>query len=130
MTKKTKTKTKTTKLSRAIPARATIAPARTYPSPALAAIHETASDLYDAGVMDKKTMRSFDNLCLTPVKALTPAQIKAVRKREKVSQSVFALYLNVTKGLVSQWERGEKSPAGPSLKLLTIVRKSGLQAIA
>ena len=46
------------------------------------------------------------------------------------SQAVFARYLNVTAGLVSQWERGEKHPQGASLKLLSLVAKNGLQAVA
>ena len=40
---------------------------KTYRSDALAAIHETASDLHDAGVMNKRTLREFDELCLTSV---------------------------------------------------------------
>jgi len=44
------------------------------------------------------------------------------------SQAVFARYLNVTTGLVSQWERGEKRPQGATLKLLTLIAKNGLQA--
>ena len=99
-------------------------------SEALAAIHETASDLHDAGVMGKRTMRKFDVLCLTPVQPLSPEEIKSLRAREHVSQAVFALHLNVTTGLVSQWERGERTPVGPSLKLLTLVREKGLEAIA
>jgi putative transcriptional regulator len=95
----------------------------------MAAIHETAADLFEIGIIDKKTMREFDELALTPVEPLTPEEIKAIRERELVSQTVFALYLNVTKSLVSQWERGEKKPAGPSLKLLTLVDKKGLAAI-
>ena len=42
----------------------------------------------------------------------------------------FLRYLNVTTGLVSQWERGEKRPRGASLKLLTLVAKHGLGAVA
>ena len=38
--------------------------------------------------------------------------------------------LNVTTSLVSQWERGEKRPRGASLKLLTLVAKNGLGAVA
>lgn len=49
---------------------------------------------------------------------------------EDVSQSVFASYLNVTKDSVSKWERGEKKPAGPSLKLLSLVERKGLDGIA
>ncbi len=103
---------------------------KTYRSEALAAIHETASDLHDAGVMDKRTLRNFDELCLTPVRPMPPEEIRAVRERERVSQAVFARHLNVSIGLISQWERGEKHPAGASLKLLTLIQKKGLEAIA
>lgn len=80
--------------------------------------------------MDKRTMRKFDELCLTPVKPLQPEEIRALRQRERASQAVFARHLNVTTGLVSQWERGEKHPKGASLKLLSLVAKNGLEAIA
>ena len=103
---------------------------KTYKSDALGAVHETASGLHDAGLMDKRTLRRFDVLCLTPVRPLRPEEIRALRERERVSQAVFALHLNVSTGLISQWERGEKHPAGASLKLLTLVREKGLAAIA
>ncbi|MBI3512604.1 MAG: transcriptional regulator [Proteobacteria bacterium] len=80
-----------------------------YRSALMAAVHETAEGLHGAGVMDKRTMRKFDQFCLTPVRALRPGEIRALRLRERASQAVFARYLNVTTGLVSQWERGEKS---------------------
>jgi putative transcriptional regulator len=103
---------------------------KTYRSDALAAVHETASDLHDAGVLDKRTLREFNELCLTPVRPMTAAEIRALRTRERVSQAVFARHLNVTTGLISQWERGEKHPAGASLKLLNLVDCRGLAAIA
>jgi putative transcriptional regulator len=96
----------------------------------LAAVHGTAADLHKAGVINKATMREFDALCLTPVEPLTPDQIRALREREHVSQPVFAHYLNVRKDAVSKWERGEKRPDGPSLKLLNLVKEKGLRAIA
>src|SRR6266403_768943 len=101
-----------------------------YRSPLVASIDETAEGLHAAGVMDKRTMREFDDLCLTPVRPLQPRQIRALRLREGASQAVFARYLNVTTGLVSQWERGEKHPQGASLKLLALVAKSGLNGVA
>jgi len=101
-----------------------------YKSDALAAVHETALGLAEAGVMDKRTMKAFDEMCLTSVEELSPEQIRQIRIREKASQAVFARYLNVTTGLVSQWERGKKRPRGASLKLLTLVAKKGLQAVA
>jgi len=96
----------------------------------MTSIHETAEGLHGAGVMDKRTMREFDDLCLTPVRPLKPKEIRELRLREGASQAVFARYLNVTTGLVSQWERGEKHPQGASLKLLALVAKNGLEAVA
>jgi putative transcriptional regulator len=95
-----------------------------------AAIHETAAGLHRIGLLDKATMREFDASCLTAVTPLSAREIVAIRKRAGVSQGVFAHYLNVKPKLVSEWERGEKRPSGPSLKLLTIVRVRGLDAIA
>ncbi len=103
---------------------------KVYRSEAAAAIHETASGLYETGIIDKQTMHDFDESCLTPIQEFSPEQIRALRKREQVSQSVFALHLNISKESVSQWERGEKRPAGPSLKLLTLVQRKGLASIA
>ena len=104
--------------------------AKQYKSDALAAAHETALGLTEAGVMAKRTMKDFDEICLTPVEDMTPEEIREIRMCENASQAVFARYLNVTTGLVSQWERGEKRPRGASLKLLTLVAKNGLQAVA
>jgi putative transcriptional regulator len=101
-----------------------------YRSPLSAAIHETAAGLHRIGLMDKETMREFDASCLTAVEPLSAKQILAIRKRAGVSQGVFAHYLNVKPKLVSEWERGEKQPSGPSLKLLSIVKTKGLDAIA
>lgn len=103
---------------------------KTYKSDIKAAIHQTASDLYDAGLIDKQTMHRFDASCLTPVHDFTGEEIRALREREEVSQTVFAHYLNVSKDSVSQWERGEKHPAGTTLKLLALIEKKGLSAIA
>ena len=104
--------------------------AKQYKSKALAAAHETAQGLADAGLMPKRTMRKFDEMCLTPVEDMPPEKIRALRLRENASQAVFARHLNVTTSLVSQWERGEKRPRGASLKLLTLVAKNGLSAVA
>jgi putative transcriptional regulator len=101
-----------------------------YRSRAMASIHETAEGLHAAGLMDKQTMRKFDEACLTPVPSVTPEEIRRLREREGASQAVFARHLNVTTGLVSQWERGEKRPRGASLKLLALVARNGLAAVA
>jgi len=101
-----------------------------YRSSLMASIHETAEGLNAAGVMDKRTLREFDELCLTPVQPFAPEEIRALRLREGTSQAVFARYLNVSTGLISQWERGEKRPQGASLKLLSLVASQGLSFVA
>jgi putative transcriptional regulator len=80
--------------------------------------------------MEKVTMRKFDALCLAKVKELSPKQIQALRERENVSQAVLARHLNVTTGLISQWERGERRPSGPALTLLSLIKRKGLEVLA
>ena len=92
-------------------------------------VHGTAKGLHKAGVMGTKTMREFDELCLTPVKNLSAAQIKRLRTRNKASQAVFAAYLNTSPSTVQKWEQGQKKPNGPSLKLLNLVLQKGLDAL-
>ncbi len=104
--------------------------AKGYRSEVLASVHETALGMTEAGVMAKRTMKAFDEMCLTPIAEMSPEEIRALRTRENASQAVFAHHLNVTAGLVSQWERGEKRPGGASLKLLALVAKNGLAAVA
>jgi putative transcriptional regulator len=105
-------------------------PAKPSDNSILTSVRKTAKGLHRAGVIDRSTMREFDVLCLTPLEPMAPDDIKALRQREKVSQPVFAQYLNVRRDAVSKWERGEKKPNGPSLKLLNLVKAKGLQSIA
>ena len=93
-------------------------------------VHEGAKEFHDAGLMNDVTLREFDALCLPPVKKYTALQIKRIRTRNRASQAVFAAYLNVSRNLVSDWERGVKRPGGPALRLLSIIQRKGLQAVA
>lgn len=102
---------------------------KTYKSELSAAIHETAEGLYEHGIIDKTTMKEFDASCLVPVEPITPEEIRAIREKEHLSQPVFARYLNVSKNLVSDWERGVKKPGGPALRLLSLVKHKGLTVV-
>ena len=93
-------------------------------------VHETANGLHKSGVMDARTMREFDVLCLPPVKEYSARQIKRIREQNKASQAVFAAYLNTSLSTVQKWEQGQKKPNGPSLKLLNLVAARGLDALA
>lgn len=66
--------------------------------------HEAVKDFYQIGLVKTKTMREFDELCLPKVKNLSASAIKKVRLREKVSQAVFAKYLNTSLSTIRQWE--------------------------
>lgn len=103
---------------------------RKFKSEAFEAIHSSASALYKVGGIDKATMRSFDASCLTAPAPLKPQQIKRLRERLRVSQPVFARYLNTSESTIEKWETGAKQPSGMALKLLSIVQKHGLEALA
>ena len=96
----------------------------------LEAVHDTAKGLHQAGVMDQVTLREFDRLCLPPIEPLMPEQIKRIREVSRVSQAVFAALLNTSVSTVQKWEIGKKKPTGTALKLLHLVQKRGLEAVA
>ncbi|MDZ7895219.1 MAG: helix-turn-helix domain-containing protein [Sphingobium sp.] len=88
------------------------------------------NDAYDAGVVSRATLRTFDEACLAPAPALAGDEIRAIREREHVSQPVFAGYLNVSRNRVSDWERGVKRPPGTCPAPLVDHQRKGLQAVA
>jgi putative transcriptional regulator len=100
-----------------------------YRSDIAEAMHGMVAGLARADMIDKQTMRDFNERCLTPEPDFKAEDIRAIREKEAVSQPVFAWYLNVSKNLVSDWERGVKRPGGPALRLLAIIKAKGLEAI-
>lgn len=96
----------------------------------LEAVHATAKGLHDAGAIDQVTMRELDTLCIAPIPPLRPTQIKRIRESSHVSQAVFAALLNTSVSTIQKWEIGQKKPTGTALKLLHLVQKRGLDAVA
>ena len=103
---------------------------RKFKSEAFEAIHSSASAMYRAGAIDKATMREFDETCLAAPAPLGPRRIKQIRESQRVSQPVFARYLNTSESTVEKWETGAKKPSGMALKLLDVVQKHGLKVLA
>jgi putative transcriptional regulator len=103
---------------------------RKFKSDAFEAIHSSASALYGIGAIDKATMRDFYESCLTVPEPMGPQRIKRIRESQRVSQPVFARYLNTSESTVEKWETGAKKPSGMALKLLDIVEKHGLKVLA
>ena len=93
------------------------------------AIHLSAQALFRTGVIDKATMRDFDADCLSVPPAFAPKDIQRLREANRVSQPVFARYLNTSESTIEKWETGAKRPSGMALKLLAIVQKHGLQVL-
>jgi putative transcriptional regulator len=106
--------------------------AKKKPSRLAKAMVETAGDMRRAGLMDKATHEKITMRHLggnEAPEAITGDQIRALRERANMSQAVFAHYLNVTVGYVSQLERGAKRPTGPALVLLNVIRRKGMDVI-
>jgi putative transcriptional regulator len=93
-------------------------------------VHSSAKRLHDAGYMNDVTMREFDALCLPPCPQYTPEDVQRIRTRSHTSQGVFAAFLNVGQTTVAAWEQGTKKPSGAALKLLALVDRKGLDALA
>ncbi len=93
------------------------------------AVHETATDLYQVGLIDRKRMREYDSLCLQPIEPLDPETIEKIREDANVSQAVFASILNTSTSTIQKWESGNKRPTGTALKLLHLVRDRGIDSV-
>ncbi|HSG77366.1 MAG TPA: helix-turn-helix domain-containing protein [Burkholderiales bacterium] len=91
---------------------------------------ESARGLYELGAIDTKTMREFEALEVPTPKTYSAQEIKKLRLKERASQAVFAAYLNTSVSTVQKWEIGEKKPSGAALKLLDLVDRKGLKALA
>ena len=95
---------------------------------------ELAGEMHANGTIDdasyrKITMRDVNKAEAVTLAPLTGEDIRALRERAKMSQAVFAKYLNLTVGYVSQLEREIKRPTGPALALLNVIRRKGIEAI-
>jgi putative transcriptional regulator len=93
-----------------------------------------AGEMHVNGTMDdaayaKITMRDVVRVEAATLAPLTGEEIRALREQAHMSQAVFAHYLNLTPGYVSQLERGTKRPTGPALALLNVIRRKGIEAI-
>jgi putative transcriptional regulator len=95
----------------------------------LEAVHDTAADLHRLGFIDKRKMQKFEALCLAPIPAYDGVKIRALRESLKLSQAVLAAVLNTSLSTVRKWEVGDKHPSGPSLKLLNLLERKGLEAV-
>ena len=96
---------------------------------------ETAKDMRVSGILSKAAHEKITKrhlgagLAASTAVVLSGKEIRALREKAHLSQAVFAHYLNLTVGYVSQLERGAKRPTGPALVLLNVIRRKGIEAI-
>ena len=88
------------------------------------AIGATVQDLLDAGIGTSFSEKELKTLgVIIPEIKVTAEQIRSIRKKTHLSQSVFAKILNVSISSVRQWEQGSRTPTGSTKVLLDLIDK-------
>lgn len=95
----------------------------------LGEVLESVEGLHRAGIITKRQLAEFEALCHAKPDEMPPQRIKSLRESINLSQAVFASVLNISVSTVQKWEVGDKKPSGPSLKLLDLIERKGLDAV-
>ncbi|GKW43190.1 helix-turn-helix domain-containing protein [Pectobacterium parvum] len=61
--------------------------------------------------------------------SMDASRVRAIREREKISQSQLAGIINMSANSVQKWERGVSAPTGAALRILEVIERKGLNAI-
>ena len=69
-------------------------------------------------------------LMIMPVKKYTNEEIRAIRNKSGMTQTVFANYMGVSKKTVEAWETGRTHPTGPAYRLLDILEQGKEKELA
>jgi putative transcriptional regulator len=88
---------------------------------------EAAEGLNKIGLMTDKELEKIKNLSIPKLHHLSPAQIKHLREKYKVTQVTFAKLIHVSPSLVKKWETGDREPKGIFLMNLNMIEKKGIQ---
>jgi len=89
------------------------------------AIANTAQEMVDAEISVSFTKKELNSLgIIIPSIEVSSSQIRSIRARMNLSQSVFAKLLNVSASSIRQWEQGKRYPAGATKVLLELLEKS------
>ena len=92
-------------------------------------INDLAQGLHKANVIDIKTLRELSDDELPVLIEYTGNEIQQLRKRQRLSQSVFAKYLNISPAMIRSLEQGQRHAHGAILKLLNIIDSHGIGAL-
>lgn len=92
-------------------------------------MHDLAASLHEVGATDDITTKAME-LCLPEARKLDKTEVRAIRRKTRMSQPVFAAFLAVSSSAVAQWERGVRSSSGPAARLLDVIDRKGAEAVA
>ena len=92
---------------------------------------ETAAGFNTYGVISKTDMGKIRALCEQPPEYSADRVVSIRTGIAKMSQAVFATFLNVSVSTVQKWESpaADKHPSGAAAKLLQLVEKKGVAAL-
>ncbi|MDB5989936.1 MAG: helix-turn-helix domain protein [Herbaspirillum sp.] len=93
-------------------------------------IHKTAMGLLAAGVIDKQTMRKFDETCIVELPVVSPDQVRRIREKWHVSQPVLAKQMGTSASTVKKWENGANPVKGPAAIVLRLIEKNGFESLS
>jgi putative transcriptional regulator len=90
--------------------------------------------MHSAGLMtdatfEKITVRHLGPKAPAMAAPITGEEIRHVRESAHLSQAAFAKYVGLTTGYISQLERGARQATGPTLTLLNIIRRIGVEVL-
>ena len=92
---------------------------------------EMATELSRYGLLSQQEMVQVRALCEAPP-VYGPSKVADIRiNKARMSQSVFAEFLNVSVSAVQKWESpgSGKHPTGAAARLLQVIEKKGGEAI-
>ena len=81
---------------------------------------------YEKGLGKAKTT----TYVIEPVKKYSNEDIKEIRNRAGMTQSVFANYMGISKKTVEAWELGRTHPTGPAYRLLEILDEGRAESLS
>tara|TARA_B110000879_G_scaffold160171_1_gene206823 strand:- start:619 stop:921 length:303 start_codon:yes stop_codon:yes gene_type:complete len=93
-------------------------------------INDITKSLKKINALDKTTLRDLVDDELPILNEYTGEEIQSIRKKQKLSQAVFAMYLNISPATIRSMEQGKRHAHGAILKLLNIVDRYGVNALS
>ena len=90
---------------------------------------EEAEELHSLGFMTDDKLDKIKALAIPKLSPYSAAEVKALRQKFHLTQTIFAKCIHVSPSLVKKWEQGVRHPAGSNLLALHLVKKQGIKPL-